>query len=113
MHESNDAFHLALFGACGNAYLVGSIAHYMALSLPIRATTLADPAALAVSVHQHAVMIALLQDTDSWALAQLCVEHVHPSKQDYLARAPGLAYAEPVQPRARPRRRVNPMEMSP
>ena len=113
VHESNDAFHLALFSACGNAYLVGSIAHYMALSLPIRATTLADRGALAVSVRQHAVMIALLQDTDSWALAQLCVEHVHPSKQDYLARAPGLAYAEPVQPRARPRRRVNPMEMSP
>ena len=88
VHESNDAFHLALFGACGNSYLVGSIAHYMGLSLPMRATTLADPAAFAVSLRQHAAMIALLQDTDHWALAQLCVEHVQPSKQDYLARTP-------------------------
>lgn len=86
VHESNDAFHLALFGACGNAYLVGSIAHYMGLSLPMRATTLADPSAFAVSLRQHAIMIELLQDTDSWALAQLCVEHVQPSKQDYLGR---------------------------
>jgi DNA-binding GntR family transcriptional regulator len=113
VHESNDAFHLALFGACGNPYLVGSIAHYMALSLPVRATTLADPAALAVSLRQHAMMISLLQDTDNWALAQLCVEHVQPSKQDYLARAPGLTTADPNKPHARPRRRASTMEMRP
>jgi DNA-binding GntR family transcriptional regulator len=110
VHESNDAFHLALFSACGNSYLVGSIAHYMALSLPMRATTLADPAAFAGSLRQHQVMMALLQDTDNWALAQLCVEHVQPSKRDYLARTPGPVYAAPVQPSARSYRRVNSME---
>jgi DNA-binding GntR family transcriptional regulator len=111
VHESNDAFHLALFGACGNSYLVGSIAHYMGLSLPMRATTLADTAAFAVSLRQHGMMIALLQDTDNWALAQLCVEHVQPSKQDYLARTPGPVYAAPVQPHARPQRRAKKMEI--
>jgi DNA-binding GntR family transcriptional regulator len=111
VHENNDAFHLALFGACGNSYLVGSIAHYMALSLPMRATTLADPASFAVSLRQHAVMIALLQDDDNWALAQLCVQHVQPSKQDYLARTPGPVVTSPVQHPSRPRRRVTPMEM--
>jgi DNA-binding GntR family transcriptional regulator len=111
VHESNDAFHLALFGACGNKYLVGSIAHYMALSLPMRATTLADPASFAVSLRQHAVMIALLQDDDSWALAQLCVEHIQPSKRDYLERTPGPVVTSPVQHESRPRRRVKPMEM--
>jgi DNA-binding GntR family transcriptional regulator len=111
VHESNDAFHLALFGACGNTYLVGSIAHYMTLSLPMRATTLADKAAFARSLQQHEVMIALLQDTDNWALAQLCVEHVQPSKQDYLARTPGPVYAAPVSPHARPARRVKKMEL--
>jgi DNA-binding GntR family transcriptional regulator len=111
VHESNDAFHLALFAACGNSYLVGSISHYMALSLPMRATTLADKAAFATSLQQHEVMIALLQDTDNWALAQLCVEHVQPSKQDYLARTPGPVYAAPVKPHARPERRAKKMEM--
>jgi DNA-binding GntR family transcriptional regulator len=86
VHESNDRFHLALFGACGNRYLVGSIAEYMALSLPMRATTLADAAAFQTSLTQHRMMMALLQDTDNWALAQLCVEHVWPSKRDYLDR---------------------------
>jgi DNA-binding GntR family transcriptional regulator len=111
MHENNDAFHLALFGACGNKYLVGSIAHYMALSLPMRATTLGDAASFAMSLRQHAVMIALLQDYDSWALAQLCVEHIQPSKQDYLAHTPGPVAVPPVQHPARPRRRVTAMEM--
>lgn len=110
VHESNDAFHLALFGACGNTYLVGSIAHYMTLSLPMRATTLGDSEAFAVSLRQHEVMIALLQDTDNWALAQLCVEHVQPSKQDYLARTPGPVYAAPVQSHPRADRRVQKME---
>ncbi len=108
VHESNDAFHLTLFGACGNAHLVGSIAHYMALSLPMRATTLADAEAFRTSLRQHEAMIGLLRGTDAWALAQLCVEHVWPSKRDYLQRAP--ARAEPadaagcLRPRARPRR---------
>ena len=29
VHEANDAFHLTMFAACGNPYLVESIKHYM------------------------------------------------------------------------------------
>ncbi|OWJ65142.1 GntR family transcriptional regulator [Inquilinus limosus] len=87
VHECNDRFHLTLFGACGNAYLVGSIEHYMRLSLPIRAKTLADPENVEVSRRHHRLMIELLRGRDSWALAQLCIDHLQPSKQDYLARA--------------------------
>jgi DNA-binding GntR family transcriptional regulator len=32
------------------------------------------------------MMIDLLRGRDSWALAQLCVEHMQSSKTDYLAR---------------------------
>jgi hypothetical protein len=31
-------------------------------------------------------MIEMLQGTDSWALAQLCVDHMQYSKADYLQR---------------------------
>jgi DNA-binding GntR family transcriptional regulator len=86
VHESNDAFHLALFGACGNKYLVRCIADFMALSLPVRAKSLADAKSLQNSLCQHETMIRLLRDADNWALAQLCVEHVWPSKHDYLER---------------------------
>jgi DNA-binding GntR family transcriptional regulator len=86
IHEANDAFHLALFSACGNPYLVGSLRDYMNLTLPMRAKNLADHDGLALSRRQHDWMIELLQGRDSWALAQLCVDHMQFSKADYLTR---------------------------
>ncbi|QCI65983.1 GntR family transcriptional regulator [Phreatobacter stygius] len=86
MHETNDAFHIALFAACGNPYLVRSIQDYMGLTLPMRAKNLADTEGLRISRQQHDIMIALLRGRDSWALAQLCVDHMRFSKTDYLER---------------------------
>lgn len=86
IHESNDLFHLTLFGGCGNKYLVETIKHYMWLSLPVRAKTLADPDLLRVSSEQHRMMIGMLKGRDNWVLAQLCVDHLQPSKLDYIAR---------------------------
>jgi DNA-binding GntR family transcriptional regulator len=90
VHESNDAFHIALFSACGNRYLVRTLQDYMGLTLPMRAKNLADPEGLKLSRRQHDIMIELLVGTDGWALAQLCVDHMQYSKADYLERtAPG------------------------
>jgi DNA-binding GntR family transcriptional regulator len=86
LHETNDAFHLTLFSACGNTYLVRTLQDYMNLTLPMRAKNLADSAGLDISRHQHALMIELLAGRDSWALAQLSVEHMQYSKSDYLER---------------------------
>ncbi len=85
VHVANDRFHLTLLGACGNRYLVHSIRDYMNLSLPMRAKSLADKQAFRNSERQHGIMIELLGESDRWALAQLCVDHVQPSKQAYLA----------------------------
>lgn len=85
IHEANEQFHLTLFGACGNPYLVGSIEYYMRLTLPVRAELLADPELLTASRQQHELMIHLLRGKDSWLLAQLCVDHLRPGKQAYLA----------------------------
>lgn len=86
IHETNDAFHLALFSACGNPYLVRSLQDYMNLTLPMRAKNLADSEGLALSRRQHELMIEFLKGRDSWALAQLCVDHMQYSKVDYLVR---------------------------
>jgi DNA-binding GntR family transcriptional regulator len=86
IHEANDAFHVALFSACGNPYLVRSLQDYMNLTLPMRAKNLADREGLALSRQQHEFMIELLQTQDNWALAQLCVDHMRYSKSDYLDR---------------------------
>jgi DNA-binding GntR family transcriptional regulator len=91
IHETNDAFHVALFSACGNRYLVRSLQDYMNLTLPMRAKNLADRQGLAQSRRQHDLMIELLKGRDSWALAQLCVDHMQFSKNDYLARIGGVS----------------------
>jgi DNA-binding GntR family transcriptional regulator len=94
IHDTNDAFHIALFAACGNPYLVQSLQDYMGLTLPMRAKNLADRDGLRVSIQQHDMMISLLRGNDNWALSQLCVEHMHSSKADYLQRVAGQAPAQ-------------------
>lgn len=84
VHETNDLFHLTLFGACGNKYLVQTIELYMRFSLPVRANSMADRASLEVSHSQHRLMIDMLGGRDNWVLAQLCVDHLQPSKHRYL-----------------------------
>ncbi|MCC7271379.1 MAG: GntR family transcriptional regulator [Alphaproteobacteria bacterium] len=86
VHEANDRFHTAIFGLCGNEYLLGLVKQYMDLTYAIRAKTLAEPDQLAVSRAHHALMIEYLKGTDPWALAELCVQHVRPSKDVYLRR---------------------------
>lgn len=84
IHETNDRFHLTLFGACGNQYLVETIAQFMHLSLPVRANSMADQQLLSIAHRHHAMMIEMLRGNDSWVLAQLCVDHLQPSKAQYL-----------------------------
>ncbi|CCV15034.1 GntR family transcriptional regulator [Mesorhizobium sp. STM 4661] len=84
IHEANDRFHLTMLSACGNDYLVSSIDHYMRLSLPVRANSLADREELEVSRQHHWLMIEAMKRRDNWVLAQLCVDHLQPSKIFYL-----------------------------
>lgn len=84
VHEANDRFHLTLFGACGNDHLVQSIELYMRLSLPVRANSMASTEALRISHEHHRLMIEMLKGQDNWVLAQLCVDHLQPSKARYL-----------------------------
>lgn len=86
IHETNDLFHVVLFSGCGNPYLVRTLQDYMGLTLPMRAKNLADSEGLELSKRHHDIMIELLRGTDSWALAQLCVDHMQYSKADYLER---------------------------
>jgi DNA-binding GntR family transcriptional regulator len=58
----------------------------MRFSLPVRANTMADRAQLEISHSQHRMMIDLLTGHDQWVLAQLCVDHLQPSKRHYIDR---------------------------
>jgi DNA-binding GntR family transcriptional regulator len=96
IHASNDRFHLALFGLCGNAYLLALVRQYMDLTYVIRTNTFSDAAALAVSRSQHELMIELLQGRDAWAFTELCVQHLRPNKQEYIRRLSEAVRSAPV-----------------
>jgi DNA-binding GntR family transcriptional regulator len=85
IHEANDRFHTELFRLCGNEVLVQSVKQYMDLTYAIRANAFSDPEILETSRRHHELMIGLLSGRDSWALAQICVDHMQPSKAQYLA----------------------------
>ena len=91
VHEMNDAFHITMFGACGNSYLVEGLEHYMRLTLVVRAKTLADREKLLASRRDHERMIEMLRGSDNEALAELCVQHIWPSKNQYLGEMEALA----------------------
>jgi DNA-binding GntR family transcriptional regulator len=86
IHTYNDRFHLALFGLCGNAYLLALVSQYMDLTYVIRTNTFSDAAALKVSRSQHELMIDLLKGRDVWAFTELCVQHLRPNKEEYIRR---------------------------
>ena len=84
IHEANDRFHTEFFRLCGNEFLWRLVMQFMDLSYTIRANAF-NPEHLAVARHEHSVMINLLSTRESWALAQLCVDHIRYSKDQYLA----------------------------
>ena len=73
-----------MFTACGNEYLVEAIKYYMWLSLPVRSKKTADYDYALASGRDHQRITELLQGTDKWALAQLCVDHLQGAKNAYL-----------------------------
>jgi len=85
IHETNDRFHTELFGLCGNELLVSLIRNYMELTYAIRGAAFADPENLDKSREHHRIMLKLLSGTDSWALAQICVDHIQITKEQYLS----------------------------
>lgn len=86
IHASNDLFHLALFGLCGNAHLLALVKQYMDLTYIIRTNTFTNADALQLSRFQHELMIDHLKGRDAWAFAELCVQHLRPNKAEYIRR---------------------------
>jgi len=85
IHETNDLFHTELFRLCGNDLLLQLVKHYMDLTYAIRGSAFGDPENLETSRRHHRIMIGLLAGHDPWALAQICVDHIQPTKTQYLA----------------------------
>jgi DNA-binding GntR family transcriptional regulator len=83
IHESNDRFHTELFRLCGNEMLSQLVKQFMDLSYVIRANAFNTNHAQ-TALKEHRLMLDLLKTTESWALSQLCVDHIQYSKNQYL-----------------------------
>jgi DNA-binding GntR family transcriptional regulator len=84
IHETNDRFHTELFGLCNNPLIVSLINLHMEMTYAVRGAAFAAPENLDKSRGHHRIMIQLLSGTDSWALAQICVDHIQLTKDQYL-----------------------------
>jgi DNA-binding GntR family transcriptional regulator len=81
---ANEAFHNALFGACGNQHLAQAITHYFCLSRATRLYPLVDRVLLQRLRSEHWAMIEALKVGDRKTLARLVVGHIQHSKNIYL-----------------------------
>jgi DNA-binding GntR family transcriptional regulator len=81
---ANEAFHTALFGACGNRQLAQAINHYFCLSRATRLYPLVDRVLLEQLQREHRAMIEAMRVGDRKALARLVVDHIQHSKKIYL-----------------------------
>ena len=98
IHEANDLFHTELFRLCRNDLLLQLVKSYMDLTYAIRGSAFGDRENLETSRRHHRIMLDLLSGTDGWALAQICVDHIQPTKAQYLAmlgKEGGRAFLEP------------------
>jgi len=84
IHQVNNAFHEALFEACGNPFLVQTIRDYAQMSLGFRCHVMVNPFLARRARDEHKAMIAALKKGDRARLVRLCVEHTRPSKRVYL-----------------------------
>ena len=82
MHESNDRFHAELFRLCNNDLLVSLIKTYMDLTYAVRGGLRQSQESGKIP---NPAPDQLLSGTDSWALAQICVDHIQITKDQYLA----------------------------
>jgi DNA-binding GntR family transcriptional regulator len=102
IHESNDRFHTELFCLCRNDLLVSLIKTYMDLTYAVRGAAFADPENLGKSREQHRIMLRVLAGSDSWALAQICVDHIQITKEQYLSALRQSESVSPVAPESEP-----------
>lgn len=80
----NIAFHRTLFRACGNTYLYATINEFAQKAHGIRFIAITDRDALAQARREHELMIEAIRDEDRERLADLCRQHLLPSKNRYL-----------------------------
>jgi len=85
IHRLNDDFHTALFALCANATLASEVARYNQMTNAIRSLGIADKSLRKRALDEHRQMVDALRAGDRDELARLCVAHMQPTKDKWLA----------------------------
>lgn len=83
--RTNIGFHRALFSHCGNPSLIEAIETYGQKSHAYRSIFVNDQEYLRWAASAHLQMIRAIEGRDREELIRLCVEHLAPAKDRYIA----------------------------
>lgn len=82
--ENNKLFHRELYRLCGNDFLADVIDSMGQKANLVRFSSTSDPKYLAQARDEHFRILQALKGNDNAKLAELCVEHMQPSRRIYL-----------------------------
>lgn len=83
--EANDRFHVEVFRLAGNRVLSAAIRLHAQMASPIRFLTVSSTAHMQRSVEEHAGIVAALRGDDATLVADLCAQHLAPTRDHYLS----------------------------
>lgn len=81
----NGIFHDVLFEQCGNPFLVQTVRQMGSATHAIRGYRIADPDLLQKAAQEHRAMIDAARRGDRERLSLLCIDHILPSLNRYMA----------------------------
>ena len=81
---ANKEFHQVLYRLCNNIFLADVIDEMAKKANLVRFTSATDPSLLKQARDEHYQILDALKNEDSEALAQLCINHLQPSRHMYL-----------------------------
>ncbi|MGI9537843.1 MAG: GntR family transcriptional regulator [Desulfocapsaceae bacterium] len=81
---ANKEFHQVLYRLCRNLFLADAIDEMAKKANLVRFTSATDPSLLKQASDEHYQILEALRDEDNEVLAQLCIDHLQPSRLMYL-----------------------------
>ena len=88
---ANKEFHQVMYRLCGNHFLADVIDEMAKKSNLVRFTSSTDRACLKQARDEHYTILNALEGEDNQALADICVQHMQPSRLMYLEKRAHLS----------------------
>ncbi|MBM9595417.1 GntR family transcriptional regulator [Roseitranquillus sediminis] len=84
--SNNKTYHEKIYALCGNRFLAMGIHQFAKRANLVRFSASTEPDFVARTRREHDELFELLQSSDRQRLAELCVAHIMPAAELYIAR---------------------------